>query len=133
MNDMYKRIDVAVSPSLSSRTVTIQHCISRIEVLLDEEMEILNQGKLNELERTNMRKSHLLVEFDRLSKDLSVGGSYQVQLRMDICRRKAQRNFEALEAYLCAMEDLNQLILSHLRKEESDGTYSRPVLSHLRG
>lgn len=133
MNDMYKRIDVAVSPSLSSRTVTIQHCISRIEVLLDEEMEILNQGKLNELERINMRKSHLLVEFDRLSKDLSVGGSYQVQLRMDICRRKAQRNFEALEAYLCAMEDLNQLILSHLRKEESDGTYSRPVLSHLRG
>lgn len=133
MNDMYKRIDVAVSPSLSSRTVTIQHCISRIEVLLDEEMEILDQGKLNELERINMRKSHLLVEFDRLSKDLSVGGSYQVQLRMDICRRKAQRNFEALEAYLCAMEDLNQLILSHLRKEESDGTYSRPVLSHLRG
>jgi len=133
MNDMHKRIDVAVSPSLSSRTVTIQHCISRIEVLLDEEMEILNQGKLNELERINMRKSHLLVEFDRLSKDLSVGGSYQVQLRMDICRRKAQRNFEALEAYLCAMEDLNQLILSHLRKEESDGTYSRPVLSHLRG
>lgn len=129
MNDMYKRIGVAVSPSFSSATTTLLIYISRIEELLDEEMRLLNQGAFNELERVNMRKSHLLVEFDRVSTDPSVDRSSDIQLRMETCRRKAQRNFEALETYLSAMEDLNRMIVSYLRKEESDGTYSRPVSS----
>lgn len=133
MSDPYKRASSVAPPSFSSATTTILICISRIEELLDEEMRLLNQGRLHQLEHVNMRKSHLLVEFDRLSPDPSMCRSHEIQIRMESCRRKAQRNFEALETYLRAMENLNQLILKHLRKEDSDGTYSRPVISHLRG
>lgn len=133
MNDLYNCHGVIDSPLFSSATTTILICIARIEDLLDEEMRLLKRGALKELERINMRKSHLLVEFDRLSLDPTVGRSNELQLRMESCRRKARSNSETLEAYLSAMEELNRMILSHLRKEESDGTYSRLVSSHQRG
>jgi len=66
MNDLYRRIGPVASPYRSSAATTIQICIHRIEDLLDEEMLRLDQGARDELERTNIRKSHLPEEFERL-------------------------------------------------------------------
>lgn len=126
MNHLYNPTPLDILPSPLAETSAILICIHRIDELLDEEMRLLDHGSLDELERINIRKSHLLAEFSRLAPHPSADLSSEINLRLDSCRLKAERNFEALGTYLRAMEDLNQLILEHLRKEESDGTYARP-------
>ncbi len=118
--------------NISYMSETILSCICRIEELLDEEIRLIEQGALNELERVNIRKTHLLTEFARLSPGASPSYSTEIETRLTFCRRKAERNYEALGTYLRAVEDLNRMILDFLRREESDGTYARPVSARLK-
>lgn len=130
MNSPYTHTFPGVNPSYISETIL--SCIHRIEELLDEEIRLIDQGALNELERVNIRKTHLLAEFARLSPGASPSHLNEIDNRLSSCRRKAERNFEALGTYLRAVEDLNQMILDYLRREESDGTYARPVPGRLK-
>lgn len=118
--------------NISYMSETILSCICRIEELLDEEIRLIDQGALNELERVNIRKTCLLAEFARLSPGASPSSSTEIEARLSSCRRKAERNYEALGTYLRAVEDLNRMILDFLRREESDGTYARPVSARLK-
>lgn len=123
--DIYSRRDALIADSLSSEITSLLSCIDRIEDLLDEEMRFLNQAEIDKLEPLNTRKSHLLAEFVRLSPGPSVEPSPEVSLRLQACHRKAEHNAAALQAYFSALEDFNKLILDHLRRDESAGTYSR--------
>lgn len=110
---------------------TILNYLRRIDDLLDEELLILNRGSLHLLDPLNIRKSHLLSEFSQLSLHYTHDPSFDIQTHLEICRQKAARNYEALGNYLHALEDLNRIILDHLRNQQSDGTYSRTVTSRL--
>ena len=127
MMDLFKRPRHIPVSTVAQDHITLIKCIDRINDLLDEEVQLLEQGRLDELERVNIRKAHILSEFSRHTQHHSLVESKEIQTYLDSCRLKAQRNFEALATYLRAVEDLNQMILDHLRKEESDGTYSRSV------
>ena len=104
----------------------IMNCICRIEELLDDEIYLLEQGNFHDLDHNNLRKSHLLSEFSRLTCSY-FDNSDQIHTQLAVCRSKATRNYEALGNYLRALEELNYMILDHLRSEESAGTYSRSV------
>lgn len=106
---------------------TLSNCFRRIEELLDEEIFLLNHGMLQELDHLNLRKSHLLTEFSRLSRSYDSTPSAEIQTYLTICHRKAERNYIALGNYLRALDDLNDMIIDDLRRQESAGTYSRPV------
>ncbi len=126
-------LHTVASPSENSSYIsdTILSCVHRIEELLDEEIRFIDQGALNELERVNIRKTHLLAEFAHLSPGVAPAYSNELDNRLASCRRKAERNFEALGIYLRAVEDLNRMILDFLRREDSDGTYARPVTARM--
>jgi hypothetical protein len=98
---------------------------------LDKERGILDKGALSELELVNIRKNHLLLEFSRLRNNFPSQLSAELQDRLSACQKKASRNSEALKHYLQAVQDLNQMIMDHIRKEDSDGTYSRFSSSRL--
>lgn len=118
--------DIAPLPAPSTRSdATLINCIERISALLDKERSILNKGALSELELVNIRKNHLLSEFSRLRNNSSSQLSAELHDRLLACQTKASRNSEALKNYLQAVQDLNQMIMDHIRKEDSDGTYSR--------
>lgn len=127
MTDFYNRPELVPDSPVTRDYATILKCIDRINELLDEEIRLLDQGSLHELERVNIRKTHLLLEFSRLSQHNSLVDSREVHAHLAACRLRAKRNFDALGTYLQAVEDINRMILEHLRREESDGTYSRSV------
>lgn len=129
---MNEQSDYFQNPSESASRMersTLINCIRRIEGILDEEIKLLESGNLHELDHINLRKSHLLSEFSRLSSSCPEN-SRDIQVLFAVCRSKASRNYEALGNYLRALEDLNSMILDHLRREETAGTYSRSV-AHL--
>jgi hypothetical protein len=117
--------------SVKNDHTIILNCLRRIDDILDEELMFLNRGMLHMLDPLNIRKSHLLLEFSNLSLYYTEVPPIEIQTRLDICRRKASRNYEALGNYLHALEDLNRIILDNLRDVESDGTYSRSVATKL--
>lgn len=124
--------DQNTPPSASLRSdATLISCIDRISALLDKERGILDKGALSELELVNIRKNHLLLEFSRLRNNFPSQLSAELQDRLSACQKKASRNSEALKHYLQAVQDLNQMIMDHIRKEDSDGTYSRFSSSRL--
>ena len=116
-------------PVQSSATLT--NCVDRIVALLDKESSILDKGAISDLEIVNIRKNHLLSEFSRLMNNSPPQLSEELRERLSICQKKAMRNSEALKHYLQAVQDLNHMIMDHIRKEESDGTYSRMSSSRL--
>jgi hypothetical protein len=124
--------DITPYPAASTRSdATLINCIERISDLLDKERSILDKGSLSELELVNIRKTHLLQEFSRLRNNSSSQLSTELHDRLSACQMKASRNSEALKNYLQAVQDLNQMIMDHIRKEDSDGTYSRRSSSRL--
>lgn len=131
MTDSFMQ-DQNTTPSASLRSdATLISCIDRISALLDKERGILDKGTLSELELVNIRKNHLLLEFSRLRNNFPSQLSAELQDRLSACQKKASRNSEALKHYLQAVQDLNQMIMDHIRKEDSDGTYSRFSSSRL--
>lgn len=129
MNERFDQHQKLTDAANRKERSTIINCIRRIEEILDEEIKLLELGKLHELDHINLRKSHLLSEFSRLSSSYPEN-SQEIHALFAVCRSKAGRNYEALGNYLRALEDLNCMILDHLRREESAGTYSRSV-AHL--
>ncbi len=124
-------LDRTAPPLISQSDATLINCVERISALLDKESSILANGRISDLEIVNIRKNHLLFEFSRLMNNAPTYLSEELRDRLSACKRKALRNSEALKHYLEAVQDLNLMIMDHIRKEDSDGTYSRMSSSRL--
>jgi hypothetical protein len=98
--------------------------IERLEALLEAETSALLRGQKIDFEGFNAKKNHALRDFMVLSRSI---GAATPPLKMALERldRQLTRNGEALKQNLQAASEISKLLISAIRAEESDGTYSR--------
>jgi hypothetical protein len=100
-------------------------CIERLEVLLQEEENIIATGWPFDLDDINNRKAHLLHEFSQLSRNANEHSSARLEERLGAVIKRAARNAFMLEQYFLAIQEISRLMVENVKKEDSDGTYSR--------
>ena len=70
-------------------------------------------------------KAHLILEFSRLSGNITPNPSPQLEARLGKLNEKATINAFMLEQYFSAMQEISRLMIEHVKRDDSDGTYSR--------
>jgi hypothetical protein len=101
------------------------NCIERLDSLLQHEEHIIGMGWPFDLDSINNSKAHLLHEFSQLSRNLQVNASAVIEVRLMEVMKRAARNAFALEQYFLAIQEISRIMVENVKKEESDGTYSR--------
>ena len=100
-------------------------CIERLDVLFQEEENIIGTGWPFDLDHINNRKAHLLHEFSQLSRNANEHSSARLEERLGAVIKRAARNAFMLEQYFLAIQEISRLMVENVKKEDSDGTYSR--------
>jgi len=108
----------------SSADLAFIRCVERLEELIDAETGILKSCERLDFESFNLRKTHALLEFTRVARNLPSRASAQARRRLGELVEKLAANTEALEQHLQAMQEITGLIVESIRRDESDGTYS---------
>lgn len=112
------------SPASTADTAFIR-CIQRLEEMIETETGILKSGARIDFEALNLRKTHALLEFTRVARNLPPQTSAQAQIRLRALGERLAANTQVLEQHLLAMQEITSLIVDSIRNDESDGTYSR--------
>lgn len=110
-------------PSLAE--IAFIRCVERLEDLIDAETQVLRSCARIDFEALNLRKTHALLEFTRVARNLPPRASGLAQQRLNRLVEKLGSNTEALQLHLHAMQEITCLIVESIRSDESDGTYSR--------
>lgn len=98
--------------------------IDRMDALVDSETKALLAGEKIAFDAFNSKKNHALLEFMILSRGVAEASP----VLLEALRRLNERltnNGEVLKRNLQAASEISKLIISAIREEESDGTYSR--------
>jgi hypothetical protein len=95
-----------------------------------EETEAIRKSLAFDLKSSNAVKSRLLYELSRASKGIDTGslqtGSKEKLLLLGY---ELRRNAQIVGAHLSAVREIAGLMIDAARREEADGTYSRPSLN----
>lgn len=105
-------------------------CIERLEEMIDAETRILKSCARVDFEALNLRKTHALLEFTRVARNMPAQTSEPARRKLArLCERLAV-NTEVLDQHLRAMQEIANLIVDCIRSDVSDGTYSRKGAAH---
>jgi len=98
--------------------------IDRMDRLIDAETHALLSGARVDFDSFNSKKNYALLEFRIMSRNFGdISQDSLAQLKR-LNGRLAQ-NGEVLKQHLQAVSEISKLIITSIRAEESDGTYSR--------
>jgi hypothetical protein len=103
-------------------------CVRRLEEVLDQEIEALNERRNAELPDCNRRKSRALLELTRIARTLpSDAVDAGLQSGIAALRTKLVRNRDLLQIHIDAVREVADLLARVMAEQDSDGTYlSRP-------
>jgi hypothetical protein len=95
-----------------------------------EETEAIRRSLAFDLKSSNAVKSRLLYELSRASRGIDAG-SLQTGSRekLLLLKDELRRNAQIVGAHLSAVKEIAGLMIDAARREEADGTYSRPSLN----
>jgi len=124
MRDEPAEQPLSEAPSFST-DIAFVRCVERLEELIDSETRILKSCSRIDFEALNLRKTHALLEFMRVTRNMPPQTSSIAQLRLADLVKRLGANKDVLEQHLHAMQEITALIVDSIRKDESDGTYSR--------
>ncbi len=104
------------------------NAVERLEGVLDQETQILDQNKPIALHDFNHRKSHGLLELSRAmtacsSLDRAVFDS-ESKVPLARLRVKLESNLASLQTHLTAVSEIAAVIARAIQDHESDGTYT---------
>jgi hypothetical protein len=124
----------ADSPALSSRMPAAENraafaqvmaAISRLELVVDGETDMLNSGHSLDLHDITARKSRGLYDLSRALKQFGQGPDAQLlEEPMRGLQASLQRNQAVLGNHLRAVGELAELMRRAVEMDEADGTYS---------
>ncbi len=99
---------------------------------LREETEAVRRSLAFDLKGSNAMKSRLLYELSRASRGVDAG-RLQAGGKEKLLLLKAElgRNAQIVGAHLSAVKEIADLMIDAAKKEEADGTYSRPALTRI--
>jgi len=100
------------------------HCVERLEALIETETQILRGLQPIDFETLNLRKTHALMEFLQMSRNIPGGVSLQARERIQSLQKLLAVNAETLERHLRAMQEITALVVKSIQEDASDGTYS---------
>jgi hypothetical protein len=99
-------------------------CIDRIETMIEAENALLRKCAPFDMERSNLRKARALIELARASQTFPMEVSPRAAERLQSFQAKLKENTELLERHLRATIEIAELLVTAIRREQSDGTYS---------
>lgn len=102
----------------------LKSTMSRLAILLDEELAAVRGRNYAALDGLSHRKAQLLLEISRLSKGVVPDEETQAQLRS--LKAKLDENMRVLGIYLEAGREIADLVAESAALQHSDGTYSAP-------
>lgn len=95
-----------------------------------DETEAIRRSLAVDLKSSNAVKSRLLYELSRAGRGIDAGslqpGSRE---KLHLLRDELRRNAQIVGAHLSAVKEIAGLMIDAARREEADGTYSRPSLN----
>jgi hypothetical protein len=98
--------------------------IDRMDELISAETAALRSGEKIDFESFNAKKNHALFEFMIVSRNMkSVSSRLQEALRG--LHGRLEQNGELLKQQLHAASEISKVLITAIRAEESDGTYTR--------
>ena len=103
-------------------------CVRRLEEVLDQEIDALNEHRNAELPDCNRRKSRALLELTRIARTVPPD-TVDAGLQSSIAglRAKLLRNRHLLQIHINAVREVADLLTRVIAEQDSDGTYlSRP-------
>jgi hypothetical protein len=109
-----------------SAKVFILSAIDRIEAVVIEETQALRTSMTYDLERSNNRKSHSIVDFNNAVRNLTKSDlDSEIVRRLEVMRRHLRENHTVIQLHLEAAKEISALLSEAMQDAESDGTYSR--------
>jgi hypothetical protein len=99
-------------------------CMDRLEHLIERETDALKFRAPLDFDEFNRRKTHALLEFLRMSRNVPDQKSDAVAARVAQFREKLSENALTLDQHLRAMVEIASIMIKSIEAEESDGTYS---------
>lgn len=105
-------------------TEALMRCIKRLEDIIEAETLVLKNWGPADFDALNQRKTHALLEFLQVSRTASPKAIKHAAPRIQNLRGLLSENAQLLERRLQATQEITELIVSHLRQSDSDGTYS---------
>lgn len=99
-------------------------CIERLEGIIRAETDLLKQGGSLDFETLNARKTHALMEFIQASKSVRSSGADGVMEGTERLRGLLIANAEILDRHLQATQEIAMLMITSIRRDDSDGTYT---------
>lgn len=121
-------------PNPASAAITVEvetammRWIDRLEYLVETETQALQAGKAINFAGFNSKKSHALLEFMIVSRNVT-DVSASLATSLERLRTRLARNADVLEHHLRAMSEISKLLIDNIRAEESDGTYTPPSVA----
>ncbi|WP_424361532.1 hypothetical protein [Methylocystis parvus] len=117
------------SPSVGSEgdatpALALALCIERLEAIILAETNLLKQGGNLDFEALNARKTHALMEFIQASKGARLRDADGVIDGAERLRELLAVNAEILDRHLQATQEIAMLMITSIRRDDSDGTYS---------
>lgn len=109
---------------------SILQVLDAISVCLDGESDLLRSRRLSELQACNTRKSRLLYELSRaINGNPGWQGIAGLKERLEELNDKLRANARSLQAQAMAVRSVADLVISEIRDNEDDGTYSSASLA----
>jgi hypothetical protein len=113
----------ATSPAAATEAA-LMRWVDRMDALIAAETNALLAGEKVDFEGFNSKKNHALLEFMIVSRSVGAVSPALLAALQGLNARLAQ-NGEVLKQNLQAASEISKLLISTIRAEESDGTYSR--------
>lgn len=108
----------------------LKQAIDRTEAIVRDETSALRRGGLIDLHEYSSRKSHQLLALNRAFEAARGAAGQDLLVReMDRLRETLAENAALLRTRLDAVQEVAEIISSIMRQAQSDGTYSRPVMT----
>jgi hypothetical protein len=106
---------------------TLLNAVRRMEVIIDEEIAALQEGRRVDYEEFSRRKNRGLLEIVRASR-AAPGATHDPLVAAEIERLRAKLvdNQALLQLHVDAVRLVADIICRSLREAESDGTYAAP-------
>jgi hypothetical protein len=109
---------------------TVESALARLEEAVEQETAALRARKGLDLKEFHERKSQGLLELTRAMRHIDGGAPPPgLMQRLAGLREKLEANSALLKLHLEAVREISAVMTDAIRDAESDGTYSRPILS----
>ena len=99
--------------------------VARLEQVVDQESEALQESGSADLRDFNARKSQGLLELSRAARALDGKVAAAAGAPLRALRGKLERNAALLKTHLAAVQEVSSIMASALREADSDGTYAQ--------